>query len=385
MTQPSPSIRKTSRAGGHSRASSTRASKTIPAPVTADEFAGLMGALAVDLTAIQNIAVAVSGGGDSMALLHLLARWVPASVTVHVLTVDHGLRPESKTEAKQVAAWVQNMLGIIHQTLTWRGVKPTTKIAETARAKRYDLMAAYCRQHNIRHLFLAHNLDDQAETFLLRLSAGSGPDGLSGMRGIERLAIDMLILRPLLSVSHERLLATLRAAGQDWVEDPTNVNQDYARPRLRAARDVLAREGLTPERLAATADRCARARDSVAWAVDQAWRQVMPTRAVSLMKVGAQKMNQSWAPACAGDTTLDLESLKIDRMIYESWPDDLQIRVLMRAIATVAVKAPRLHQVEALWADLRAAAPTASRPVRQTLGGAVITAGVKGVAIKREK
>jgi tRNA(Ile)-lysidine synthase len=361
-----------------------------------NDFAALMAALPLGALP-PAIAVAVSGGGDSMALLHLLARWAKnlggprvkpggkGRIEIHVLTVDHGLRPESKAEALQVAAWVHQLpvLGLnhvearraktgvprthrsmaqsqgpcaemTHTILTWRGVKPKTKISETARAKRYELMANYCRQHNIHHLFLAHTLDDQAETFMLRLAAGSGLDGLAAMQPVTTIKDDIHLCRPLLSVTHDQLLATLRAVGQDWIEDPTNQNLDYARPRLRAARDVLEREGLTPKRLATTAMRLGRARLALAWAADQAWIRVKTTAT----------------------------GLELDRVIWATWPGDVQIRVLARAVQTMGGKAARLEQIEALWHDYTVASPSAT--IRRTLAGAIVTLGPKRLTLKIE-
>ncbi|MCB1721002.1 MAG: tRNA lysidine(34) synthetase TilS, partial [Alphaproteobacteria bacterium] len=111
------------------------------------------------------IAVAVSGGPDSMALCWLLSRWaVERGVKIHVLTVDHGLRPEAAEEAIQVGAWLGGWSQQVeHHILRWK-TPADTAIQEEARKARYGLMAEYCRVHDIRHLFLAHHRDDQAET-----------------------------------------------------------------------------------------------------------------------------------------------------------------------------------------------------------------------------
>lgn len=209
----------------------------------------------------EKIALALSGGPDSMALCHFLSRWDRADI--HALTVDHGLRPESADEAQQVAAWVRGWPRITHTTLRWNGDKPATRIMEEARRARYALMADYCRAHGITHLALAHHQDDQGETFLIRLAAGSGLDGLAAMRSRQALDSGITLCRPFLSVSKDSLVAACAARNIPFVTDPSNTKDDYLRPRLRAARDVLAGEGLSGKRLSVTAARMGRARDAL--------------------------------------------------------------------------------------------------------------------------
>lgn len=150
---------------------------------------------------------------------------------VSALTVDHGLRPGSAAEARQVGAWL-GARGIDHHVLPWIGPKPATGVQEAAREARYDLIGAWCRAAGVLHLLLAHHRDDQAETVALRQARGSGPDGLAGMPAVREIT-GLRLLRPLLGVPRARLLATLEAMGQPWIEDPSNVLPMYARSRLR--------------------------------------------------------------------------------------------------------------------------------------------------------
>lgn len=227
----------------------------------AGEFAAAMTDMAVSPGA--HIAVAVSGGADSMALALLLAQWSRGhNVTLQALTVDHGLRDAAADEAKQVAAWL-SPLRVPHTTLPWeegRAYRTRPASAQSAaRDARYALMTDWCAAHNATHLFLAHHADDQAETFLQRLARGSGVDGLAAMAPRTARA-GIVLARPLIAVPKARLLAYCREAGQPWIEDPSNVDETYGRVRMRAARDVLAREGLSPDRILATADHMRRAR-----------------------------------------------------------------------------------------------------------------------------
>jgi len=178
------------------------------------------------------LAVAVSGGCDSMALALLAAAWArERRGAVLALVVDHGLRAASAAEAARVTGWLAGR-GIASRVLRWEGPKPTTGIQAAARAARYALLEEACRAHGILHLLLAHHADDQAETVALRAERASGPCGRAGMAAVvERRGLRLL--RPLLAVGKARLAATLREAGQPWLEDPSNRDPRFRRGALR--------------------------------------------------------------------------------------------------------------------------------------------------------
>lgn len=206
----------------------------------------------------SSIAVAVSGGADSLALVRLLADWAkPRNISVIALTVDHGLRVESADEAEQVGKWLSSA-GIDHKILTWKdGAKHSSSVQARARDARYGLMAAWCRAHGAEQLFVAHHQGDQAETFLMRLKRSSTLFGLAAM-ALVRKAHGIQICRPLLQVAKVRLEATLTERGQAWVEDPSNANAAYERVRTRALIESLSAEGVTSERLGRAADAAGR-------------------------------------------------------------------------------------------------------------------------------
>jgi tRNA(Ile)-lysidine synthase len=229
-------------------------------PITTEEFSDLM--LSVpNAVGIKKMAIAVSGGGDSMALSVLLKEWCDGQeIDLYALTVDHALRTNSVTEAKAVQETLQKK-GINHKILTWEhDGKINSSIQEAARKNRYDLLLGECRVLGIHHLALAHNVEDQAETFLHRLAKGSGVAGLSAMALVRQLG-DISLIRPVLGISHDRLLSTCRAQNIKWVEDPSNADTKYARVRLRKARDVLAQEGLTVDRIYRMTKKYARTRE----------------------------------------------------------------------------------------------------------------------------
>jgi tRNA(Ile)-lysidine synthetase-like protein len=210
-------------------------------------------------------AVAVSGGGDSVALMHLLADWARAR-NLHapkVLTVDHGLTSGSKKRASEVKAQATR-LGLSCEILSWKGSKPRSDVEAAAREARYRLMGEWCRANGIAFLYVAHSQDDQAETFLLRLARGSGLDGLSAMRSVAPFPLEnfsgLSLVRPLLDMTRDELRRFLAARAVKWHEDPMNTDPRYARVRFRLIRPVLEEAGLSAARIAAAARHLRRAR-----------------------------------------------------------------------------------------------------------------------------
>ena len=194
------------------------------------------------------IAVGVSGGADSLALV---LRIKEAGKKPIALTVDHGLRSESGKEAEFVAE-VMRTNGIEHHILVWEGNKPEVGVEEAARQARYGLMFEFCHKRGISVLATGHHMRDQAETFLLRLQRGSGVFGLSGILPVsERDGV--VIIRPQLAVSPEYLREYLQKKGINWIEDPMNQDEDFARVKIRKFLPKLAEIGLDEKKIALTA------------------------------------------------------------------------------------------------------------------------------------
>lgn len=209
------------------------------------------------------VTLAVSGGGDSIALLLLAHGWAQTNgVTLHAVTVDHGLRPEAAAEAAFVASLCEG-LGIDHTTLGWEGIKPFTGIAEAARRARYNLIGEFASAIGSDLILTAHTADDQAETVAMRLTreaqaAGGVPDaewssepvslgrGLAGMSRVALLSEGLTLGRPLLKVSRAQLRTYLASVPQGWVEDPTNEDMSFERVRVRKALalDPARRDGI---------------------------------------------------------------------------------------------------------------------------------------------
>lgn len=199
------------------------------------------------------LAVAVSGGADSMALLLLADGWAKSrGGRVVALTVDHGLRAGSAAEARRVAAWCATR-GIEHHILSCLPLDNSTQ--DAARRARYDQLFRWCETHGALHLLTGHHRGDQAETLLLRLSRGSNIDGLAAMPFASEHG-SVRLLRPLLDVTKSQLENFLRGERQEWIEDPSNQSPRYTRNRLRLL--------LPPDQEAQAADlanRCGDARN----------------------------------------------------------------------------------------------------------------------------
>jgi tRNA(Ile)-lysidine synthase len=280
-------------------------------------------------------AVAVSGGGDSLALMHLLAHWArdQDAPPPLVLCVDHGLRPESGKDARAVARWAR-AAGLKSRILTVTGKKPKSNIEAWARTVRYSLMGRALARHGLKTLYLAHHQDDQAETFLLRLGRGSGLDGLSAMRKLSAFPLPefsgLSLARPLLDTPRAALRDYLKARKQDWQEDPMNGEPRFARSRIRALLPALAEAGLSARRICNAAAHLARAREALELAT-----------AAVLVRVCARRQ----------------DLLLVDSEALAAAPREIGLRALAALLKTVsgANYRPRFDSLERLFDQLAGA------------------------------
>lgn len=311
------------------------ADRAAPA-IDADGFAAAMAAFAPFETP-PRLAVAVSGGPDSTALALLADAWARArGGDVLALIVDHRLRTESAKEAARVADRLARR-GIAGEILVWHRGEGDKHSQAAAREARYALLHAACARHDRRHLLVGHSRDDQAETVLLRLQRGSGIDGLAGMTAL-REDRGLRLLRPLLAFPKSALIATCRAQGVAWEDDPSNRSPAYARGALRARWPALAADGLTPETLLDTAARAGAARI----ARDRA--------TAALLDQAAILHPEGWA--------------ELNRDALRTAPGEIVDRALARVLRSVggAGYGPRREALARLAAAMLApTAPTAAR------------------------
>lgn len=319
-------------------------------------------ALFSGLESSAGLILAVSGGPDSTALLVLAARWAkrrkraPKLVAV---TIDHGLRAEAAREAAAVRRLARRF-GVAHRTIRWRGRKPKTGLQEAARAARYRLLAEAAASAGYAHILTAHTLDDQAETVLFRLARGSGVMGLAGMAHVSPLPLGAdrmgFLLRPLLHIPKSRLVATLKAAGVAYSQDPSNLDPRFTRTRLRALMPHLAGEGLSAHGLSRFAIRMRRADATIEFAVAAAREALAP---------------EPW---------LERGPIRFDTARFASLPAEVALRLLGRAVTFAGSEGPvELGKLESLYAAMRQAA---SR-LRRTLAGALITLDSDWIVVER--
>jgi tRNA(Ile)-lysidine synthase len=297
------------------------------------------------LNSVANATLAVSGGADSLCLLVLFSEWMNRTSwpgRADVVVVDHGLRAESAVEAEFVSQCAEQN-GLACRVLCWTGDKPARNVQEEARRARYRLIANHMKQTGAEALLLGHHLDDQAETFLDRLTRGSGIYGLSAMATDEPDGPEGLrLLRPFLGMRKSQLEASLRDRGLSWCADPSNEDSKYKRSRLRRMAQLLTDEGLTVDRIAQTSRQIRLAREALEFTVQQIFEQHVVEHAAS--------------------------PLKIDLDTYRAIPEDLRLRLLTLIISRASgVRARlRLSKVQALDAVL-----LSEGDCRHTLSGAL--------------
>lgn len=277
-----------------------------------------------------HIAVGVSGGADSMALVLLIDGWArPLGGRVTALIVDHDLRPESADEAATVSRRLSG-LGIDSRILCWQHDNSRSAIQERARAGRYQVMEQFCKDNGVLHLATAHHADDQTETMLMRLQRGSGTDGLAGIPATRELTW-CRIIRPFLGVRKQTLIHYLRSRRVEWVEDSSNANPAYERSRVR---HLISSEGINAEGYAVSAARYARLREAVDVAVSK-W-----------LALNAKLSRFGY---------LQLDYLRL----FEA-PEDIRLRVLSRAATVIGGKVhpPAIASIERLENNLQRGKPS---------------------------
>lgn len=268
----------------------------------------------------SRLGVAVSGGSDSTALLHLLvAISRDAGITLFAATVDHGLRPEAADEAASVAALCAE-LGVSHVTLKWLGWDRSGNLQDQARRARYDLLRNWAIGQNIPVIALGHTADDQAETVLMRLGRSAGVKGLSAMapnRGFD--GVDLW--RPLLFATRAQLRNYLVAEGIGWIDDPSNQDRRFDRVKARQALAQLAELGITADSLARVASNLGHA-----------------NRALDRY---AQESARKVAQEQAG-------SVRVDRIGFAALPEEIRRRLVVGIVARISGEGypPRQNKVD---------------------------------------
>jgi len=312
-------------------------------------------ALFAPLSEFRRIALAVSGGPDSLALLLLAADYANLTGSHDrfvVYSVDHALRPEAADEVAFVLREAARF-GFFARGLRWDGDKPDTGIQQAAREARYRLFAAAMRHDAADVLVTAHHLGDQAETVLMRLAHGSGIEGLRGMDYLAEVG-GLRIVRPLLGIDPQDLRAVVDRAGLAPVADPSNSDLDYERVRWRQLLPQFAAMGLDSRRLGRFAERM---RDAESALIS------MTAEALSHVSFAEGR-----------------EEAQFSRDLLMRLPRAIAIRLVAQVLQAVGggQKPHALAAVEALIDRL------VREPVRTTLHGCVVRSGRNSVRILRE-
>jgi len=221
-----------------------------------------------------NIAVAVSGGSDSLALAYLAKCYsLKSKVTVKYFIVDHKLRKESSAEVKTVKK-ILKKLDIECKALPWNGKKPSKNIQAIARNKRFSLLANECKKNDIKYLLLGHHLNDLFENFLIRIVRGSGLNGLVSFdKNIKYKNYNLQILRPLLDLEKKDLIHITKEVFNFFVKDPSNIDENYKRTRIRNLLHSLENEGLDKKKLILTINNLKDSDGSIKFYVDRNLKQ----------------------------------------------------------------------------------------------------------------
>ena len=217
----------------------------------------------------ENLAVAVSGGPDSLALAFLAKCFaLKKKIILKCYLVDHKLRKDSSTEASIVKNKLTK-IGIKCKILKWNGKKPVRNIQSQARDKRYSLLASECKKDNIKNLLVGHHLDDLLENFLIRIVRGSGLKGLISFKEKTKYKKNLNIIRPLLYQNKKDLINISEKVFNFYVKDPTNNNEDFKRTRVRNLLLSLENEGLDKKKLLLTIDNLKDSDSSIKFYVDK--------------------------------------------------------------------------------------------------------------------
>ena len=218
----------------------------------------------------EDLAVAVSGGADSLALAYLTKCYLLKNkLKAKYYIVNHMLRRESSLEAETVKKTLKK-IDIQCTILKWSGKKPSKNIQATARDKRYSLLANECKKNNIKYLLLGHHLNDLLENFLIRIVRGSGLNGLiSFSKNTKYRGQNLNILRPLFSLEKKDLLYISNKVFKFYIKDPSNVNEDYQRTRIRNLLRSLEKEGLDTKKLELTINNLKDSDKSIKFYVDK--------------------------------------------------------------------------------------------------------------------
>ena len=252
----------------------------------------------------NELGLAVSGGSDSLAMLYICNDWAKENkVKLHCLTVDHKLRSESAKEAELVANHCSG-LGINHEIVEWKHEGNISgNLSDSARSARYKLIDKWRKE--LSFVLVGHTKNDQIETFFMNLKRGSGIEGLRGMPLSLERPEGYFILRPLIHTSRESLQQFLREKNINWVNDPSNYNENFERISQRKTWEILKSKGFSESRIELSVAHMRRAHDAL--------KQMLP---VHFKQIGKQ----------------ELTDLLWDYNAFIALPEEFKLRLISAAV-----------------------------------------------------
>ena len=206
--------------------------------------------------------IAVSGGPDSLALTALAKSYsYENKCKIFYALVDHNLRKNSYREAQSVKRLLKKHQIDLNILKNRKEIKKN--IQSGAREIRYNLLTAFCKKKKIANILTAHNLEDQVETFFIRLSRGSGLDGLSSMKQVNKISNNVNLVRPLLDFKKSELIKISKIIFGKFYNDPTNKNQKYLRTRIRNLKSSLEKSGINYDKIFQSIKNLSSSRDTL--------------------------------------------------------------------------------------------------------------------------
>jgi len=298
--------------------------------------------------------VAVSGGPDSLALCALSHTYlIEKKNKVFFVLVDHGIRTNSSNEAQKVKNLLKKK-GIYLKILKNKK-KINKNIQSQAREIRYQLLLNFCKKQKINFIMTGHHRDDQIETFLIRLSRGSGVQGLSSMNKISSLSKTIKLFRPLLSEKKKDLIFLAKYYFGKVFKDPSNTNQKYLRTKIRNLIKQFKKSGIEPDRIINSINNLASTRDTLNFYIQRIERNCIIKKK---------------------------HTISIDLKIFLLENSEMQLKILSNCIKKVSKNyyPVRAKKVLSLLDRVRS-----NKSLKATLGGCIITRRKKNLIISKEE
>jgi tRNA(Ile)-lysidine synthase len=278
----------------------------------------------LDLLNKKNYVVAVSGGPDSLALVALSKAYTfsKKKIKFSYILINHNIRKNSKLEANQVKALLRkkNITLQIFQNKK----KITRNIQAEARNIRYKIISNYCKKHKIKIVLTAHNLEDQVETFFMRLSRGSGLKGLSSMKPLSKIDTRVSLYRPLLDTKKKFLKKISKNIFGKYFIDPSNKNDKYLRTKVRNLRKPLEKSGIKYDQIFKSIQNLSLSKITLEKYLDEIFRELIKKRnkeiLINFKKY--EKLNKVTKMALINESIkklknnyYDLRSIKVENLI----------------------------------------------------------------------